>query len=365
LNEYELGTSVKLDFTWKTDTDDDGMVDDPTDPTTVTFQVEKPDGTILAFTDPTPEISHPSVGRYVLSLGATDLDEPGDYDYLAIGTGDAEAVYEGTFRISGNALVTPVQPPQVTGVCGAWVDEDSLLTLCSGATWNDLMPYAFAASELLYYASGRRFPSGCEATVRPCTDDCRCSHQVLSRGHIVDDPREIADCWTASCCDTPMILLAGYPVRRVTEVMIDGLALDPGDYRLDKSRELVRIDGTRWPGCQDRALDNDEVGAFTVSYEYGADPPASGRLAALELAYQLWAACPGQGGDCQLPANVTQVTRQGLQYDLTLVANLLASGQTGVVSVDSFLAVFGTKNAVAAGAAVWSPDVPGFAQPVG
>lgn len=373
MNEYELGTAVELDFTWETDSDDDGALDDPTDPTTVEFQVEKPGGTVVTFTHPDVAIENPSTGRYVCTLSPAVLDTPGDYSYLAIGTGDAAAVYEGSFRVTGNAIQTPVETPQLQGVCGTWVDEDQLLSLCSGATWNDLMPYAYAASEILYYATGRRYAAGCSVTgVRPCTDDCRCSHQVLSRGHIVEDPREIADCWTASCCDVSEIRLAGYPIRRITEVMIDGVALpdDGTEWRLDGARYLVRLadaDGVprSWPGCQDRSLPSDAVGAFSVSYEYGADPPFSGRFAALQLAYQLWASCPNGNGDCQLPANVTQVTRQGLSYDLNLVANLISEGKTGVVAIDAFLAVFGNKALPPAGSLVWSPDVPGYPQPVG
>lgn len=372
MNEYELGTAVDLDFTWKTDADDDDQVDDPTDPTTVEFQVEKPSGTILTFTFPAAEIENPSTGRYVLTMTAAVLDEPGDYSYLAIGTGDAEAVYEGSFRISGNLLQTPSEPPQVLGVCSPWVDADSLLTLCSGAAWGDLMPYAYAASEILYFASGERYPGGCSATVRPCTDRCRCSNQVLSRGFVVENPREISDCWSGSCCDVAEIRLAGYPIRRITEVLIDGEELldDGTEWRLDSARYLVRVadaDGNprTWPGCQDRSLPNDAIGAFTVSYEYGADPPASGKNAALQLAYQLWVSCPQGSGDCALPASVTQVTRQGLTYDLNLVAQLLQEGKTGIIAIDSFIAVFGNKAMPPAGALVWSPDVPGYPQPVG
>src|SRR6188768_4109210 len=202
-HEYEIGTAVALDFTFRTDSDDDGALDDPTDPTTVEYQVEKPDGTILTYTFPDAAIDNPSVGRYVLTLTAAVLDQVGDYPFTVTGTGDAEAAYEGFIRINGNAILSPPEPPQVQGVCGTWVEADALLTACSDASWATLQQFAYAASEILYFASGRRYAAGCTAIVRPCDDRCSCGHQVLSRGHIVsrygDDE---CSCLAASCCET-------------------------------------------------------------------------------------------------------------------------------------------------------------------
>src|SRR5207247_1889627 len=130
----------------------------------------------------------------------------------------------------------------------------------------------------------------------------------------------------AACRCRPLsqIKLAGYPVREVSEVKIDGDVVDPSGYRLDGWRYLVRLDDPgpplvhrRWPRCQNLALADDQPGTFSVSYSFGLDPPLIAVQAAAELACQLLKACAsGSGaGSSVLPVGVARVSRQGITLE--------------------------------------------------
>jgi hypothetical protein len=150
-------------------------------------------------------------------------------------------------------------------------------------------------------------------------------------------------------------------------VKIDGAVVDPSGYRLDGKRWLVRLadaDGTIrfWPGCQRLDLDDTEPGTWSVTYVYGAAPPASAVSAAAQLACELWKACPGNTGECQIPTGTVRLTRQGVTVERVTLATFLSSGQTGLVLVDAFLAAYGGGGRRAA---FWSPDIDSYAQSVG
>ena len=193
--------------------------------------------------------------------------------------------------------------------------------------------------------SGRQFPGVCERTVRPC--ECR------------DCPP--AGC--CGCCHLSRVKLAGYPVRSVDEVKIDGAVIPPEQYRVDRYKWLVYLadeNGRRqsWPGCQRLDLDDTEADTFSVTYTYGADPPEAGILAAAELACQI--ATAATGGECALPPGTTRVTRQGITVDLEKAQAALMS----LPLVSLFLATYNPAG-LRRRSSVWSPDLQPFAQPVG
>lgn len=280
-------------------------------------------------------------------------------------------------------------PGPTLGPCSSWISGADVKACCRGAADVEdhlLDAVAIEASMALFEISGRQFPGLCAQTVRPNRTDCGCWGVSISSG--------LPWFWSSGalgwngwgwwnengdrrgCQPLSEVRLSGYPVRAITAVKIDGVVLPPLDdngnpnYRLDQWRNLVRMADPGppyqqrfWPSCQNLDLDDDQPGTFSVSYEYGVDPPQLGRDAAATLACQLWAQCNGQA--CALPTGATKVTRQGVSVDRDLLASWFdPKGNSGLVQVDLFLAAYWRKQATRR-SAVWSPDVQPFAKRVG
>lgn len=247
--------------------------------------------------------------------------------------------------------------------CSPWITGEDVQACCSVEATSGLIfdTVAEEASDLLFQLSGRKFPGECSKTVRPCSDDCGCNWQVLSRGFVVWPGMWAGSAYldwgwgfwgcggydNCGCRPLSRVKLSGYPVNSITEVIINGDVLDPSEYRLDSNRYLTRLGDARWPGCQNLALDAGDSGTWTVEYSYGADPPELGRSAAAQLACELYKACAGQ--TCALPTGVTRESRQGVTIERLsftswayLPASRIRGGrapgwQTGMTLVDSFL----------------------------
>jgi hypothetical protein len=104
-------------------------------------------------------------------------------------------------------------------------------------------------------------------------------------------------------------------VYAVTQVLLHGSVLATGSYRIDNDRILVRTDGGAWPVCQDMSQPDDGDDAWAVTVQFGIPVPTIGRQALGELAVEIAKACLGQ--ECRLPANITNLARQGvtIQFD--------------------------------------------------
>lgn len=281
-------------------------------------------------------------------------------------------------------MSTPAGP--VLGPCTAWASGSDVAACRGDTTASDFVLYddvAVEASMVLFEATGRQFSGLCSATVRPCRSGCGCWSLWI--------PSDVAvpfgfGYWggygwgwsdggtVCGCSPLSRVKLDGYPVRDITEVKIDGVVLDALDsngnpnWRLDGWRWLVRLNDPvtgevrRWPGCQNLALGDDQSGTFSVSYRYGNDPPPLGVSAAAELASELYNACGG--GECQMPASVTRIVRQGVTIEkINSLAALIRQGASGIPLVDAFIAAYpmrGTRRP-----AVWTPDVQQFARRAG
>jgi len=215
---------------------------------------------------------------------------------------------------------------------------------------------------ILYEISGRQFPGVCSAVVRPCKIGCGCW-----------DWNDYDTCGDhCGCGSLSVVTLAGYPVTEITEVLIDGVVVDPLTYRLDGYRDLVRLDdygpsyvSRSWPGCQNLALDSDQPGTWQVTYNWGVAPPPVGLKAAAALACELWNACPSGSGKCRLPGRVTKVVRQGVTFDrVTVLAELLRMGATGILDIDLFIGTYNPSE-LRRRPSVWSPDVPQYPRRTG
>lgn len=194
---------------------------------------------------------------------------------------------------------------------------------------------AMAATDYLWSRSGRRYGL-CTVSIRPCGTRTPCPDPNL--WDIAIWPwiwRSPCGC-TGRCSRGGSALALPRPVASVTEVLIDGAALDPSEYRIDKWRWLIRTDGTDWPATQDLTLPPTEADTFQVTFERGRPIPALGRLAmgALLLEFIRGATDPST---CRLPATTKQVTRRGV----TTVMDPKMLDYTGLSEVRQFLT---TKN---------------------
>jgi hypothetical protein len=360
---YTAGTAVTITETFK-------ILNVPTDPTTVTFTVQDPGGVDTSYVfGVDPEVTNPDVGDYVLQLPA--LTQPGIYYYTVVGTGAVEASGGGDFTIIASPVVDPTATWAVDGPCQPWCDSNDvwvgcgqpMTTIGAGSLEEecplDMTKYAQMASWLLWELSGRLHSGRCIQTVRPCSSR-PCGFQVLSKGHIVW-PYDFyygypgwgwngSSWWygnRAGCGCVPLdrIQLAGYPVREIIEVKIDGAVIPEADnWRLDRRRFLTRMadangDAQRWPACQRLDEEDTEPGTFSVTYAYGQDAPLLGQLAAAQVACEFYKA--ETGGECKLPNGTVRITRQGVTVDKLAALGWFRTSDrgwtTGIPTVDAFL----------------------------
>lgn len=263
-----------------------------------------------------------------------------------------------------------------SGRCGQWTSAEAVAACCTGATGDQLETAIEVATETLWILSGRRFAGECEATVRPMARYGQCFGAFANpsgNAGFYDSTGfgwgDRSDGWPAhaagwsgldGCRAYQRVKLAGYPVREITEVLLDGAVVDPSTYRLERGRFLARLEGTDgrndgWPSCQylDRA--DGEPGTWSVRYLYGEDPPVAGQSAATELACQIYRACGG-ADDCALPTNIQRVIRQGVDIQVN-ASKLFVAGRTGLPVVDTFLTAYEGQRRRSA---VWSPDLPSY-----
>lgn len=272
-----------------------------------------------------------------------------------------------------------------TGPCEDWCLPEDVVACCSAEIGSDLAVLedsVTAASELLYALSGRQFTGTCSQSVRPHSDSCGCWPYNLLPGLSVGAPQYPAGAggwgpwgWWGSgwgwggvgcgCAPVSQALLVGYPVIEISEVKIDGVVLDPSEYRLDENRWLTRMadaDGNPqwWPGCQRLDLPDTELHTWSATYVYGIAPPELGRQAAAQLACEIYKSC--SGGECATPVGTVQKTRQGVTVQMV---PFLAWGRresqwaTGLGLVDMFLSAYNPAG-LRRRPTVWSPDGPRY-----
>lgn len=379
--DYNQGVPIEISDTFTVD----GV---ETNPTLVTYTILGPDGISTVYDNTDPEVSNPSLGNFVLSLAPPA--NPGLYSYSVVATGAVVAARDGSFYvIPSSAIPDPDVDWAVVGPCQPWASSQAVWSCCGEPMTTigegslleecpvDMTQFALEASQLLYEMSGRQFSGACEKTVRPCGNRW-CGFQVLSRGHVVYDPYWSGSGWwwndSPGCGCKPLdkIKLSGYPVREVTEVLIDGAAIAVDTYRLDERRWLVRVpDPTdpdtilRWPACQALGLPDTEEGTFSVTYRYGQDPPPLGIHAAAQLGCELYKACSGQA--CALPTGTTRVTRQGVTIEkLAFTAwgytsrnqrGVAPGWRTGLSLVDAFLGAY-NPSGIKRRPVFWAPGRP-------
>jgi hypothetical protein len=255
--------------------------------------------------------------------------------------------------------VTPLE----YDVC-PWPIDPACLTDEWTALAPDVQERALAlASSTLYRLSGFRV-GGCPLTVRPCKRACAGANPpsyYMSQGGLMPHIA-VSGVWVNSCgCVTdcscgPLCELAlPEPVGEIIEVSLDGLIVDPMNYRVDGNMLVWLGDefDCGWPICQDMAKDLTEPNTFSVTYLNSYPVDALGAYAVGVLAMEYAKACMGQ--KCRLPSTVSAVTRQGVSFEIT--SGSFPDGFTGIREVDAFISLWNPQ-ALRQRASVWSPDIP-------
>lgn len=224
------------------------------------------------------------------------------------------------------------------------------------------------ATFVLDALTGHQF-SQCPITVRPCGPTCRLqtnymTYPVGAPSPNVPGPWMVpyvangtwVNCACSGGCDCAPACRVdlGIPVAEVTEVKVDGLVLDPSAYQL-VGQWLARVDsGTCWPACQDPSVPDTEEGTFSVTLRPGRALPVAGQIAAGYLAGEFVKACSGIA--CGLPAQVSSITRQGVDVEFVDPATVFEDGRTGIREVDLFIRAVNPNN-LQRRPRVLSPDV--------
>jgi hypothetical protein len=338
------------------------------DPTTVTFRVENPDDTVTSYIFGVDgNVTRLAQGVYLCKLAAPL--PTGVYEYVAIGTGAVQVESPvRTFDVLPDTVSAPVVGvAPASGPCTPWIAPDEIDEFYPGSlgigsdVWK-LESVAAAASDLMFQVSGRVYNGLCERTIRPCASACGCfavSRAVGLTWAWTSYPG--GAWWTNECGDRcgcgseDYLPLSGYPVREVLAVKIDGQVVDPSTYFLEEGRRLLRTNDGSWPACQNLTLDDSQPGTFSVRYRWGVEPPELGKMAAAQLAGELYKLATT--GKCALPARATKVVRQGVSVDMNpAMTSLLRSGSSGLQLVDAFVAASNPAG-VLRRPLVWSPDV--------
>jgi hypothetical protein len=276
--------------------------------------------------------------------------------------GDAESVYgTGTYVADDVCLPTGAIWPDPTVIIppeDATPEQEDLLELrvqiALGLAWTTLQ--SLTAYQLAI----------CPVVVRPCKQSCAYGNYLIAP--VVTYGPELAPFWpnvrngqwtnvwcghrySCECTEIQQVTLPG-PVGEIVEVVIDGVVLDPGAYRVDSGNRLVRQDGLAWPVCQDFNAPAGEVGTWTVEYYHGATSDMLVRYAAGILANEYLTSM--FGGECRLPQGVTQVVRQGITFEVQ--QDMFENGLTTIPEVDAVTARFNPfRNKMPA--AIFNPDL--------
>lgn len=218
------------------------------------------------------------------------------------------------------------------------------------------------ATLVLWAATGRQYGL-CEVTVRPCGR--RSEHSSLW-GYVWDTAAagwypyldgtgtwRNCSCGMGGCACGPRceVWLPG-PVQAVTEVIQDGLVVDPASYKVDDRHWLVRIDGGCWPEHADLSTDTDR---FQVTYQRGTPVPVPLVGAAETLACEFAKSFKNQ--DCRLPARLSSLTRQGVTVTALDTDSLIRRNFTGIPEVDQVIFAL-NPHGLFSRPRVISPDMP-------
>lgn len=264
-------------------------------------------------------------------------------------------------------------------ICTPWINGTDIATHSPAVSSVDsavLDRAAADASDFLFALSGRKFPGACEAVIRPTARprawSLRSWSDYLSSLSGVGYSSTWGTCGgdgADACFSPPQVDLGVYPVRGIVQVKIDGQVIPANEYEVRDMRTLVRMRSTAsavptvrwgWPTCQDLSLPDTEPNTFSVTVQYGEDPPDIGRSAASALGAEFAKARSNQ--QSRLPARLTSITRQGVTMAVLDPMQFLDNGLTGIYEADLFIRAINPGKQVSR-PRVYSPDIDRHTRP--
>jgi hypothetical protein len=96
---------------------------------------------------------------------------------------------------------------------------------------------------------------------------------------------------------------------------------------------------------------------YRLTYTFGSTLTTTARAMILHYARQFYVWLGDTDDECELPENVTSITREGLGIELATPQDFLDRGRTGLAKIDSWLAQVNAKRALRP-AGVYTPDSP-------
>lgn len=218
------------------------------------------------------------------------------------------------------------------------------------------------ATLVLWAATGRQYGL-CTRIVRPCGRQCDGNGSGMYWDAGTWIPYIFNGVWRncacgmglCSCAARCQIYLPG-PVASVSQVLVDGVIIDPATYRVDDNVWLTRIGSANcWPLRQNYDLPTTQVDTMQVTYARGTPIPTALLAAAGTLACEYAKACLGAA--CRLPSRVASVARQGVSVTMVDVDTLLRANLTGIAEVDQVIASL-NPNSLKGRTRMYSPDLP-------
>jgi hypothetical protein len=99
-----------------------------------------------------------------------------------------------------------------------------------------------------------------------------------------------------------------------------------------------------------------ELTVYRLTYRFASTVTPAARQALLIYAREFYLLLTGSD-DCQLPANVTSIDREGLGIQLATPQDFLDKGRTGLAKIDTWLSQINSSHATRP-SAVYTPDMP-------
>lgn len=225
--------------------------------------------------------------------------------------------------------------PAATGCCPDWAnysEATQLRAAIMGAVW-------------MWAATGKLYGQ-CETTVQLCRTPERLptyrAYPVSAPGGGGWSPYLLDGVWFngptggGTCCASRCELrLPGHVenTAAVTEVIVAGVDLEPGDWQIFDYGVLVRTDGQCWPTCCNAAGE----AAIEVVYLNGQPVPADVLYGAEVMACEFAAACT-PGAKCRLPRRVSSMTQMGTSIDFSQLPDYTVPNLgSGLVEVDDIV----------------------------
>lgn len=239
----------------------------------------------------------------------------------------------------------------MAGLCAPWPLDPTCLPQgwsADPAQWTTRQRAAVRFSSSILYRLTAYQIGLCPVKVRPCRTPSDCVTpwwSVQQAGPVALLPNAGrwlgygCGCSTTPCgCGPLSEITLDPPATTITQVLVDGQALPANAYRVDGRRKLVRVDGGRWPECQDLALPDTAPGTWSVAYQTGTPPELvdGADMANTALALEIDKACNGDTS-CKLPKPVVRVVRDGIEYTYLNNFEAFQRGRTGLALVDMWL----------------------------